>query len=171
MTSFAWGLSPSESRPQTSPSGCAVSDTAWRNTVSACSHNEDVDVDIVSRCNVEAGGLQIPQLLINEIMVLVARKLHNNSTILRAPKFTVHKTSVSPENPPNAWLITLTACFPCDGTPVTRCVKLKVILDAVHVERSRVISAADAGVVPAEQALMDGVLPFNALSAELIVKS
>lgn len=171
ITSFAWGLAPSEAHPDQAPGGCSVSDEAWNSGVLSCATG-DADDALVSSCTVEANGLQVPQLLISDLVVGVAlRLLGDSGRTIKPPRFTVHKTIVSPEDPPHAWLVTLTACFPCDGTPVTRCANLTVILDAVHVERSRVLSASDAGIVPAEQALMDGVLPYNALSAELVVKS
>lgn len=175
MTSFAWGLAPSESRSQPPLGvGCNVSDATWNDSVESLlqSANSDDDADLISRCTVESVTLQVPQLLINELVLGAARRLFNNyGKLLKAPRFTIHKTLVSPENPPIAWLVTLTACFPCDGTPVTRCANMTAVLDAVHVERSRVLSASDAGIVPAEQVLMDGVMPYNALSAELLVKS
>lgn len=167
MTSFAWGLSPSTTRTATA-GVCDVSGATWQHSLSL--ENTYADSDLAARCVVEAGRMQVPHLLIRELMIDVARRLLGNSNNIGVPRFKVNTTYVSRESPPRAWLVTLTVCFPCSGTPVVRCANITAILDAEHVERSHVLYAVDAGVVPAEQALMDGVLPFNALGVELIVK-
>lgn len=170
MTSFAWGLSPSSSRAVTDVGGCDVSDSVWQSRLSLENIREVGVAGLLASCSVEAGKKKVPQLLIGELMNNVARRLLGNNSHVSVPRFKVNTTYVSKERPPKLWLVTLTACFPCSGTPIVRCVKMTALLDAEHVHKSQVLYAVDAGVVPAEQALMDGVLPFNALGVELIVQ-
>lgn len=174
MLSFAWGLAPSSARlgqPELAKAGgCTVSDEAWEAGVS-----ETVDpargAEVVAArlsCTMKADPALVPRLLIRELLVTVAEKLlSHNDTILTTPRVTVHSCTTTRDYPPSLWLVTFTACFPCDGTPVTRCARMTAILDARHVAGSRVVSALDAGVVPAEQSVSGGVLPVNAQSAEM----
>lgn len=171
--SFAWGLAPSAARTQVSLAevgeGCTVSDADW--TRSILSINNDSNpraVAAVSTCLVRVRPSLVPKLLIRELLVSVARRLlQRHDTILTLPRITVHTCVTSRDFPPSLWHVSLTACFPCDGTPVSRCVTMDAILDARHVECSQVISIWDAGVVPAEQSVSDGMLPFNARRAEI----
>lgn len=176
MTSFAWGIAPSTSRSQVQLGklgGCNVSDAAWNASVKLeiernLSTPTDSDPDVLSCYNLIDPEL-VPRLLIGDLMTSVARRILNIQTgAINSPRVKVHKSFTSSEYQPRFWLVTSTVCFPCDGTPVTRCLDLTALLDASHVDRSRVVSVRDAGVVPAEQASGD-VVPFNVQSRELII--
>lgn len=173
MSSFAWGLAPSSARAQVvlaELGGCTLPDTTWRHrvrgVVSDPADHPD-DRTIVAACTTPVKTSLVPKLLLRELLVQVAHHLlGDNETILTVPRVTIHRSLVGVDRPTLVWLVTLTACFPCDGTPVVRCVAMTALLDAVQVERSRVLSAQDAGVVPAEESISFGVLPFNARTTE-----
>lgn len=171
MSSFAWGLAPSSARsqvPLAKLGGCTVTDLLWLNNLALMVHEDNMlDAALCNSCHACDTSL-VPRLLLRELVISVAKRLlPNNETIMTVPRTTVNSASKSKESPAKTWVVTLTVCFPCDGTPVTRCVRLKALLDAEHIERRWVLSAIDAGVVPAEEAASDGTLPFNALSTEL----
>lgn len=170
MTSFAWGLTPSSTRDKlVGVGGCSASDTTWMNNLALEAHPLEFEQGS-SICTVEARTTSVPQLLINELVINLARRLlGSNNTIIMLPRAKVHQAWQSPQQPPEHWLVTLTACFPCDGTPVTRCSHVTALLDSRDIHKSMVLTATDAGVVPAEQAT-DGVLPFNAMGSELTVR-
>lgn len=177
VTSFAWGLAPSSARSQVSLAklgGCTVLDEVWitrvRRELPGISHGSDRDA---MSCSIEAEVDTVPRLLLNEFMVRLAGRLLQFKDPAQSfhtpPVAHVYDAFSSSENPPRFWLAHLTGCFPCPGTPVTRCIRAIALLDASHVERSRVIDIRDAGVVPTEEAANDGLVPSNALQAETVV--
>lgn len=175
MTSFAWGLAPSSARaqaPLAELGGCTVSDLLWTNNLSLMTHldkaaHTDSRKD-VARCDTECPVSLVPRLLLRELVVSVARRmLPDNDTIITVPRVSVNSARSSKEFPPKLWMVSITVCFPCDGTPVARCILMTAVLDAEHIEQSYVSAATDAGVVPAEEAVSGGTLPFNARWSEL----
>lgn len=173
MTSFAWGLAPSIARAQVPLAplgGCTVTDAVWRERVAALNPSGVDPVNSTTSCTISTPTTQVPKMLLRELLITVARSmLIHNDDILNVPRAKVFRAMTNIDYPPTLWLITLTACFPCDGTPVTRCLDMTALLDASRVERSRVLTVEDVGVVPAEQVTPYGVLPVNALSSELTV--
>lgn len=169
MGSFAWGLAPSSARvPLAKLGGCTVTDLLWQNNVSLMAHQDATLRAAPSNYYTGCDVSLVPRLLLRELVISVAKRLlPNNETILTVPRFTVNSANRSDESPPQLWLVSLTVCFPCEGTPVTRCVRLTALLDAEHIERIQVLAASDAGVVPAEEAVSGGTLPFNARTIEL----
>lgn len=173
VLSFAWGLAPASARADVhlaALGGCTVSDVTWKRRIElvlleSTFHPSRIE-ETVSCCVYPVKPSRVPRLLLRELLVHVAsRVLRQNESILTTPRATVH--SAKTDRPPMFWRVELTACFPCDGTPVVRCMHITALLDAKHVERSVVLSALDAGVVPAEESISFGVLPFNAQTAEL----
>lgn len=124
-------------------------------------------------CIINTEASIVPRLLLNEFVLRLAGRLLQfkdlAQTLLTPPVAQVHTAYTSAENPPKFWLVHITACFPCPGTPVTRCVRAVALLDASHVELSRVIDIRDAGVIPTDNAANDGLVPFNALPSETII--
>lgn len=176
MASFAWGISPSSAREQIALSkvgGCTLSDDLWSANLDKENLRYPTDSDVrndpdVETCSSKVAASLVPQLLVRELVVALAqRMLVNTNPILNTPVVKVLTAITSSEHPPWFWLVQLIACFPCDGTPVTRCLTVNALLDAGHVKQSRVLRAIDLGVVPAEESVSDGVLPVNATTNEL----
>lgn len=156
--------------------GCTVNDSTWAASLltenQGRSPMDQHTAAVVVSCSFARPVERVPRLLVREFVVSLARRVFSNTeNILNTPVVTVTKVSSSTEFPPKFWLVSMIACFPCDGTPVTRCLVVDALLDSIEVGESKVLWVEDVGVVPAEQAIEDGVLPANALHSELLTKS
>lgn len=176
--SFAWGLAPSAARAQVALKklgGCTVTDTVWKQRlleqVPRGIHAERDDD--ARTCVFTTNTSLVPKLLLNECLICLSGKLLQfrdmSQTFSTPPVASVQTALTSSEYPPNFWLVSILACFPCPGTPMARCVQTLVLLDASHVHRSRVLAISDAGVVPAEEAFAGSLVPSNSLVSETLI--
>lgn len=168
MTTFAWGL-----RPNSVPHGpmSTPTDTQWTDRIQEEKRTGSRQRRRQLRCVLPARVANVPRLLLRELVVTLARRMlrgGDSSVILLEPVTTVVRAATSTEDPPSLWMVSLRACFPCEGVPATRCLDVSALLDADDVRGSRVLRIEDVGVVPAEQADGDGVVPANALKGELL---
>lgn len=165
--SFAWGLAPSSSRPSIGYESetCHLTDEEWSLTLS----QEGTPLrnhHAFKRCTKAINPSLIPKLLAHEFMLRLAKRLircdQSKLTLKTPPPYTIHTAFSSHETRPEYYVINASTCFPSSGQSITRCAMVSAILDAAFVESSIVLTIRDAGIIPQDQSVTGGIMPWNA---------
>lgn len=171
--SFAWGIAPSSSRPaiKYAYEQCNISDEEWSDRL--LHEHTSSQHHALSRCTIPIRSMKIPKLLLNELILRLAKRVlqcDQVELIMKTPPLcTIHEVLTTDETPPMFYAIKFTACFPCPGQSITRCALVTAILDATSIVSSVVIEAIDAGVVPQDQSVTMGVMPSNSHESKVVV--